>query len=215
MVSGFRVIAGGAVEGNASEAKLSDGCKDVSDALICFTKGTGILTPLGERRIERLRPGDLVQTLDDGLQPIKWIGSHSVRAGGALAPVRFGRGVIGNHRDLLVSPRHRMLCGGDATLAAFGEGEVLAPAKSLVDDFRVSRVYGGMVTYVHMLFERHQVVIANGAASESFLPEGAGLEALSEPARVALAAELTDIENYGPPSRAVLTAQQAGFLAIA
>ncbi len=108
-----------------------------------------------------------------------------------------------------------MLCGGDVTLAAFGEGEVLAPAKSLVDDYRVNRVYGGMVTYVHMLFDRHQVVIANGAASESFLPEGTALEALSEPARVALAAEIGGAGHYRPPSRAVLTVEQAGFLAIA
>lgn len=214
MAQAFRVIAGGAALNQAIEKSIAAE-SDVSDALICFTKGTGILTPVGERRIESLRPGDLVQTLDDGLQPIKWVGAHTVRATGVLAPVRFGRGVIGNHRDLLVSPRHRMLCSGDATEAAFGEAEVLAPAKSLVDDFRVTRAYGGIVTYVHMLFDRHQIVVANGSASESFLPEGAGVDALSVQAHAALSAELGGTKNYGPSCRAVLSAEQASVLAIA
>ena len=93
-----------------------------SEALICFARGTMIRTPEGERRIEHLRQGDLVVTLDSGIQPIRWIGSRTVRASGAQAPVRFARGTIGNDRDLLVSPQHRMLLSSRWAARPFGRG---------------------------------------------------------------------------------------------
>ncbi len=37
---------------------------------VCFTAGTRIATPCGSRRIEHLRPGDPVMTLDGGPQPV-------------------------------------------------------------------------------------------------------------------------------------------------
>ncbi len=187
------------------------------ETIICFTEGTAIKTPHGDRRIETLKAGDLVLTVDNGPQPIRWIGRKTVRASGDLAPIRFSKGTIGNHRDLLVSPQHRMLCGGYMTQLHFGEPEVLAPAKSLVDDFGVTVAYGGMVTYVHMLFDQHELVFANGAPSESFFPGDSGLDTLTAKSREELFAvfpELrSDVWTYGPASRVCLKAQDARALA--
>ncbi|NNE88572.1 MAG: type I secretion protein [Silicimonas sp.] len=187
--------------------------------IICFTAGTLIRTPLGERRIDTLEAGDIVLTADDGPQPIRWIGKETVRASGSLAPVRFLRGAIGNTRELLVSPQHRMICSGHRAQLHFGEREVLAPAKSLVDDCNVTIEYGGMVTYVHMLFDRHQIVIANGAPSESFYPGGVGLDSIEDAARAEvfrLFPELrSNIGSYGPASRLCVKPHEARAMVMA
>ena len=186
--------------------------------IICFTAGTLIQTPLGERRIDTLQAGDAVLTLDHGPQPIRWIGKKTVRASGALAPIHFRRGAIGNTRDLLVSPQHRMLCTGYRTQLHFGESEILAPAKSLVDECNITVEYGGMVTYVHILFDRHQIVFANGAASESFFPASTGLDAIEDAARnevFKLFPELrNDLGSYGPASRVCIKPHEARALAM-
>ena len=186
------------------------------ETIICFSAGTLIQTPRGERRIETLEKGDVVVTLDNGPQPIRWIGKKTVRATGPLAPIGFAKGVVGNHRELLVSPQHRMLVQGYRAELLFGEPEVLVPAKSLVDDYHVTAHYGGMVTYVHMLFDQHEIVMANGAPSESFYPGESGLETLTDPARDELFQvfpELrTDIGNYGALCRSVVKASDARAL---
>ncbi|MEM9970721.1 MAG: Hint domain-containing protein, partial [Pseudomonadota bacterium] len=208
-----------AAGGRSGTATLVDGTIvnfSEIETIICFAEGTAIKTPQGERRIETLKADDLVLTLDSGPQPIRWIGRKTVRASGSLAPIRFARGSIGNHRDLLVSPQHRILCGGYLSQMHFGEPEVLAPAKSLVDNMGVSIAYGGVVTYIHMLFDRHEIVIANGAPSESFYPGGFGLTALTDPSReevFQLFPELrTNICQYGPASRLCVKASEARAL---
>lgn len=210
-----------AAGGLSGSATLADGTIvnfSEIETIICFTAGTAIQTPSGERRIETLRAGDLVLTLDNGPQRIRWIGSKTVRATGALAPIRFRKGSIGNHRDLLVSPQHRMLVGGYLTQLHFGESEVLAPAKSLVDDLGVTVEYGGMVTYFHMLFDQHEIVLANGAPSESFFPGGYGLDTLNDPARdeiFRLFPELrSDVGAFGPAGRVCLKATEARALVL-
>lgn len=190
--------------------------RPADDAIICFARGTMILTPRGERRIEHLSEGDLVVTLDNGPQPVRWIGHRSVPASGALAPVRFARGAIGNDRDLMVSPRHRMLIRGEAARRVAGNDDVLVPALALVDDFRVSVAYGGIASYYHMLFDRHQVIVANGAPSESFHPGGAALSTLNGGARESLFGifpELrSDLGSYGAASRPCLDVREARAL---
>ncbi|NNE80690.1 MAG: Hint domain-containing protein [Silicimonas sp.] len=190
-----------------------------NEAIICFAEGTLIQTPRGERRIEKLKPGDMAHTIDRGPQPIRWIGRKTVRATGALAPVRFAKGVFGNHRDLLVSPQHRMLFQGYSAQLLFGQSEVLAPAESLVDDFQVTIRYGGMITYFHMLFDHHEVVVANGSPSESFHPGGQGLDTLSAASRDELFNVFPDLRSngasYGPASRHCLSAKDAAVLATA
>ena len=43
-------------------------------------------------------------------------------------------------------------------------------ARDLVNDHSITRRTGGQVTYVHLLFDRHQVVFSEGLETESFLP---------------------------------------------
>ncbi len=195
------------------------GASPDSEDIICFTAGTLIKTPRGERRIETLCPGDTVLTLDNGPQPLRWIGKETVRASGNLAPIRFAKTAFGGHRDLLVSPQHRMLFRGPTAEMLFGRREVLAPAKSLVDEYSVTTEFGGMVTYVHLLFDRHQIVFANGIPSESFYPGTSELESLPDASRqevFRLFPELrSNFGGYGPASRTCLSGQAARALATA
>ncbi len=136
----------------------------------CFVAGTMILTPDGEVPVETLTPDDLVMTHDHGPQPLRWIGRRRVQASGDLAPIRIRAGTFGDHRTLLVSPQHRVLVRDSLAALLFGENEVLIAAKDLINDRSVVRVEGGVVDYVHLLFDRHQLVFSDGLTTESFLP---------------------------------------------
>ena len=87
-----------------------------------------------------------------------------------MAPIRIARGTYGAHRTLLVSPQHRVLVRDIMTNLFFGEDEVLVKAIDLVNGTSIRQVEGGEVEYVHLLFDRHQVIWSDGLATESFLP---------------------------------------------
>lgn len=126
----------------------------------CFAAGTLIETDSGPQAIETLRAGDLVRTLDNGLQPLVWVGQRQVAGRGDMAPIRIKAGALGNYRDLLVSPQHRMLINDWCS-------EVLVAAKHLVNGNTIKPDPMPSVTYVHLLFDRHEVIFAEGIASES------------------------------------------------
>ncbi len=136
----------------------------------CFTPGALIETPDGPRRVEDLKPGDLITTADSGAKPLLWVGRTTVAADGKLAPIRFEAGVFGLTQPLLVSPQHRMLIDDWRAPYLFGHEEVLIAAHCLVNGETVTRVEGGEVEYIHLLFRRHEIVFANGAKSESYYP---------------------------------------------
>ena len=136
----------------------------------CFVAGTRIAVPGGLTRVEDLVPGDLVMTRDHGPRPIRWTGQRSVPGVGAFAPVRIMAGALGDHGTLSVSPQHRILLQDWRAQLFFGEEEVLCPAHRLVDGDRIHRAPCARVTYVHVMFDRHEIVEAEGLASESFLP---------------------------------------------
>ncbi len=136
----------------------------------CFTPGTMIATPDGERAVEDLKAGDLVITADHGAQPLIWIGRTTVEAQGKMAPVRFERGLFGLTQPLLVSPQHRMLIDDWRASYLYGHAEVLIAAHCLVNGETVTRVEGGTIDYIHLLFAQHEIVFANGAKSESYYP---------------------------------------------
>ena len=146
----------------------------------CFVAGTLIETDLGPVPVESLHPGDMVRTQDDGLQPLRWIGTRTVRATGAFAPIHIRRGTFGVHGDVMVSPLHRILMRDSVAELLFGEPEVLVAAKDLVNDHSVRRREGGEVTYVHLMFDRHEVVFTEGLATESFLPGPQTTKALEQ-----------------------------------
>lgn len=157
--------------------------------VICFTRGTRILTPDGPRLVEELGEGDRLQTKDDGGQEILWIGQR--RMTGArlhvmphLRPVRILAGALGEgepDEDLLVSPDHRLLVKGPAANVLFNTPEVLVAAKDLVNDHNILIEHGMReVTYIHLMLERHHVVWANGVETESFHPANTSLSAIDK-----------------------------------
>lgn len=185
------------------------------ERITCFTLGTMIITERGKVAIENLVVGDRVWTMDAGLQPIAWVGRATVPAKGDLAPIRIAKGAMGNARDLMVSPQHRMMLDGWRVEMHCGTDEVLAPAKALTNDGTIRRVEGGDVTYVHMAFESHQIVIAEGIPSESFFPGAEALNALDHAARDEI---LTLFPEWRCPhlrphaARQVVTAREAKAL---
>jgi len=183
----------------------------------CFVSGTLIATRRGSVPVDDLRPGDEVITMDHGFQPIRWIGSTTVPADGRLAPVVIRRGAMGNERDLRVSPQHRMLVRGWHVELMFGRQEALVPAKALINDETVFQLEGGSVEYFHILFDRHELVYAEGIPSESFHPGHVGMGAFSEDAReeiLALFPELReDVTAYSRPVRPTLKVREARVLA--
>ena len=136
----------------------------------CFVAGTLIATPNGDTPVEDLQPGDLVMTQDDGPQALRWVGTREVAAEAHFAPILIRAGTFGSHGDVMVSPLHRVLIRDSLAELLFGEAEVLVAAKDLVNDHSVVRKTGGSVTYVHLMFDKHQVVFSGGLATESFLP---------------------------------------------
>ncbi|MHA3979130.1 Hint domain-containing protein [Halovulum sp. GXIMD14794] len=151
--------------------------------LLCFTRGTMILTERGEVAIEDLAPGDTVLTRDNGAQPIRWIASRSIRAAGDMAPIRISKGAIGNDRDLTLSPAHRVLLSGWRAQAICGAPEALATARQLLTHDGVTRIEGGTVEYFHMLLDRHEIVTANGTPAETLNPSDMALDALGSEQR--------------------------------
>lgn len=134
----------------------------------CFTPGTEIETPDGPVAIEWLRPGDLVVTRDDGVMPLRAVRTRRVPALGSHAPVRFEPDAIGNTQPLLVSQAHGMVISDWRSAYLFGFDSVLVSARSLLNGSDVRLINGGIVTYIHLLFDRHVLVRAEGVWSESF-----------------------------------------------
>lgn len=158
----------------------------------CFTRGTMIETDRGSVAIEALRVDDLVMTRDNGLQPIRWIGSKVLTASSLaenenLRPIRIRQGALGKgipSSDLLVSPQHRMLARSKIAQRMFGTDEVLVAAKQLcqMDGIDIAHDAEG-IEYFHMLFDRHELVIANGAESESLYTGPEAIGSIGERAR--------------------------------
>jgi len=152
----------------------------------CFVKGTLVDTPDGPRPIEDLVCGDLVETLDGGPQPIRWIGTRTVPSRGALAPVHLRAGAMGNHTALEISPHHRLLVSGWQAELMFGEEEVLTAALHLVNDSTIMRRTGASVTYLHILSDDHQIIGTHGLWSESFHPSAHAISGVSTQSRTEL-----------------------------
>ncbi|MGH1577327.1 Hint domain-containing protein [Planktotalea sp.] len=151
--------------------------------LACFTKGTMIDTPNRPVAIETLCVGDLVSTIDNGACAVRWIGQTKVDGTGEYAPIRIRKGTLGATKNILVSPQHRILIEGWQSELLFGLNEILVPAKALINGETVERVSRNSVTYVHVMFESHQLVTCSGFVSESFFPGHEGLLATSQMAK--------------------------------
>ncbi len=182
-------------------------------AVPCFLAGTLIDTPEGPRAVEDLRVGDLVLTLDNGPQPVRWIGRSQVDGTGELAPLCIRAGTIGNTRDLHVSPNHRILVRSSQAELLFGSSEVLVAAKFLMDGVNVTRAPRPVADYLHLMLDHHELIFSEGAPTETLFAGPMALQALPEAARAELLAIFPRIDAIGHQlARADLTRQEARML---
>lgn len=145
------------------------GGTQVTEVAACYRKGTRIAAERGEVAIESLRIGENVLTQSGALRPIRWIGRRTYAKDAAmgnpeLLPVLFRRGSLGAdipRRDLWVSPEHAMWIDGMLIPA-----HALVNGESILQDDRVQEV-----SYIHIEFDTHDVVLAEGALSESYVDD--------------------------------------------
>ena len=152
--------------------------KNIENVIPCFTPGTLIATPRGEVPVESLKVGDKIITRDNGMQEIRWLGRRDLSwsdlaAAPHLKPILVRQGSLGNglpERDMMVSPNHRLLVANDRTALYFDEHEVLVAAKHLAAGKGIHSVDAAGTSYIHFMCDRHEVVLSNGAWTESFQP---------------------------------------------
>ncbi|MEW2915278.1 Hint domain-containing protein [Leisingera sp. JC11] len=190
----------------------------------CFTPDVLLATQRGAVPAGQIRVGDLLQTADNGYQPVIWTGSrtlspaelarrphlkpYSVRPGGLLAP----------ERPMLLSPQHRLLAGRKT----FGRDrpieESFLSAKLLAEiDPNCTQLIRatGPVTYVHLMTEQHEVVFAEGIATETFWPGPEAVRGLSADGRRELFDLFPELAAAlclsGEPGRAQVRAAYGGL----
>ena len=139
------------------------------DGTPCYCRGTLILTAGGEVPVEELVIGDVLVTAAGMLRPIRWIGRRAYAGRFAngnrdVLPVCFVAGALGDglpRRDLWVSPRHAMFIDG-----------MLIPAEQLVNGASVFQARTvELVEYFHVELASHDVILAEGAPSETFVDD--------------------------------------------
>ncbi|WP_238986837.1 Hint domain-containing protein [Paracoccus sp. MKU1] len=189
----------------------------------CFARGTLIETEHGPLPVESLVPGMLVVTRDHGLQPLRWIGSRvlgsrALEASPNLRPIRIAAGALGKglpQRDLIVSPQHRVLVRSKIAQKMFGTAEVLVAAKQLlqIDGIDIADDLTA-VEYFHFLFDRHEIVLSEGAETESLYTGPEALKSVGREAQAeifGLFPELRDRpEDQMPPGARLLASGRMG-----
>ncbi|MDF3605681.1 Hint domain-containing protein [Paracoccus sp. DMF-8] len=189
----------------------------------CFTAGTLIQTPDGPREVQDLRIGDLILTRDHGAQPLRWIGGRVLDAGRLdlspnLRPIRIGASALGAglpRRDLTVSPQHRVLVRSAVASRMFACSEVLIAAKHLVGlpGIAICRDLAP-VTYLHLLFDDHQILLSEGAWSESFFIGPQALKNLKGAQRREILSLFPELARTTPrPARPMPNGRQSRKLA--
>ncbi len=161
------------INGTSSKAVPSAG-----SSVICLADGTLVQTMNGPRPVETLRMGDMLKTYDGGCRALRAIFDRPVSADACegnpkLCPVKIAAGALGNGlplRDLRVSRQHRMLIRSVVAQRMFGESEVLIPAQALVGfpGITMERARKDL-RYLHLLMDRHELVLAEGAPTETLL----------------------------------------------
>jgi hypothetical protein len=106
-------------------------------------------TPQGLVRAGRLRPGDVVCTLDAGPQPLVAVERAAVPLRGTLAPVTLRAGYLPMRADLVVAADQGVLFDGGAVEYLFGTEQVLVTAGEVARTLLATRLCGpGMMPLV-------------------------------------------------------------------
>ncbi|SNS79729.1 Hint domain-containing protein [Antarctobacter heliothermus] len=141
---------------------------NTSDFTTCFATGTQIATPIHDRTVEDLHIGDLILTADGRQVAVKWIGRQTILKqfrGDRARLVRIRKGALGGGlpaSDLTVTADHGMVLDGlviNASALVNGHGIDWVPLSDLSDCF----------TVYHIETAAHDVILANGAAAETYI----------------------------------------------
>ncbi|MEM1236312.1 MAG: Hint domain-containing protein [Pseudomonadota bacterium] len=150
----------------------------IEKIVVCFTPGTAIATPRGEVAVEDLREGDRVVTRDNGIQEIRWTGQRlvspaEIARSDDVRPILIRAEALGPNmpeKDMIVSPQHRVLMANERIQHYFEENEVLVAARHLVGLPGISWMGDVRTSYIHFMCDAHEVVLSNGAWTETFQP---------------------------------------------
>jgi hypothetical protein len=150
-------------------ADAATGSFITTSVVACFAAGTAIRTMRGEVCVEHLRIGDRVVRAAGGVRPVVWIGHRRVDIARhpspeLVMPVRVRRGAFADGvpcRDLWLSPDH----------AVFVD-DMLVPIRQLINGASIARIARDEITYFHVELDRHDVLLAEGLAAESYLDTG-------------------------------------------
>ena len=144
--------------------------------VVCYLKGSKILTKNGYKTIETLKVGDELVVMgkiennesytlfeETTFESVKWIGKFNITGlKDESAPICIKSNAFGENlpfEDLCVSPLHRLLIDGK-----------MVEAFELLNDSTVFRDYSNdSVEYYHVELESHSAILANGVLSESYL----------------------------------------------
>jgi hypothetical protein len=118
---------------------------------------------------------------------------------------------------MMVSPQHRMLMSGTRSEMLFGEHEVLVAAIHMVNDRSIVRAWPQEVTYIHLLFDEHEIIRGDGAWTESFQPGDLTLQGMPSDQRNELLALFPALgsEDFYPAARQILKSYEAKVLMMA
>jgi len=176
---------------------------EIERVIPCFTAGTLIATPMGEVPVENLKRGDRVLTRDNGIQTLRWVGQKrlefkDLKQAPQLRPIRIKSGALGDgmpERDMLVSPSHRMLIISHQAELYYGQSEILVAAKHMLALDGVEVAEQPYITYIHIMCDNHEIVLADGAWSESFQPGDYTLKGFDADQRRELFALFPELET--------------------
>lgn len=170
-----------------------------------LVEGANLRTPCGLRRVELVRPGDLIVTRTGGLMPVRMVWRREVTQEQMtecpdLAPLRLSPRALGPmmpQQSLLMAPDHRILVPGFRLWQMEENRSYLVNASELAgrsDAIFVDRALE-TVRYFQFVFDTHQVMLANGLPVESFLPQPNDIAQLAADKREDLARHFPQLRH--------------------
>ena len=161
--------------GSSSGQTRVYGFTENGEIIVCYAKGTLILTKQGYLPIEIIKSGHEVVTkgtiYKNGIKhneflqmdPVTWISKFKVKhLNSKSRPICITKHALGKNlpfRNLYVSPKHGIFLNGK-----------MVPAKELINGTTIYQDHEcDSVEYYHLECKDHRLLIANGILSESYL----------------------------------------------
>jgi len=178
---------------------------------LSLAQGTLIACEDGDIAVENLKAGDIVNTLSDGPQVIRWVGATPANSAEIIHLAPGALGPNSPATPLLVAPHHRLILSNWRAELLFDSQRVMIQAKSLVNGTSITRISPEPpLALYHILFDNHEIISANNAPCESFLPQVSALKTLPATTRDSIKAQLTNPPE--PLTLPTITAAEAALL---